>query len=177
MAEGAKINYYTTNQGNGDGSISFGDISFDGTVTADISLKGSNGNHFIELTKDGKRKGWTTACTPGAFQVEAGDLLAKENTGIFFNAKNGDVVIKATSGKLRLEANEIHLVAQGADGTEGNIEMLADGGNVSIKANNITFDSTAALKFVTTGVLNMNATLGMQILSPIVQGITCATKK
>ena len=50
------------------------------------------------------------------------------------NAKNGNIDIIATNGKIRLQANDIELVAVGEDTAEGNITMKA--------SENITGDAT-----------------------------------
>ena len=174
MAEGSKINYYSTWFGNGDGDISLGSISFDGTVTADVSLRASDGHHFLEMTKDGPRKGWTTACAPGAFNIECSELLSKEDNGFSINAKNGDIVIKANNGKIRLEANDIELSAKGPNSKEANIVLDADGGAIKLKSNNITFDATGTLKLVS-NVYQIEAEM-MKTLVSVMQGLSCATK-
>jgi hypothetical protein len=174
MTEGSKINYYTTHYGQGDGDISFGSISFDGTVTADVSLRASDGHHFFEMTKDGPRKGWTTTCAPGAFNIECSELLSKTDIGFSINSKNGDIVIKANNGKIRLEANDIELSAKGPNSKEANIVLDADGGNIKLKSNNITFDSTATMKIVS-NVYDISAEM-MKMRVSIMQGLSCATK-
>ena len=39
------------------------------------------------------------------------------------NAKNGNIDIVATNGKIRLQANDIELIAVGEDTAEGNIKL------------------------------------------------------
>ncbi len=175
MSEGSKINYYAICLGgNGDGDISFGNISFDGTCTADICLRASDGHHFLEMAKDGPRKGWTTQCAPGAFQIECAELLSKPDIGFSINAKNGDIVIKANNGKIRLEANDIELSAKGPNSKEANIVLDADGGGIKLKSNNITLDATATLKLIS-NVYDISAEM-MKTRVSIMQGLSCATK-
>jgi hypothetical protein len=174
MAEGSKINYYTTQQGNGDGDISLGNISFDGTCTADVSLRASDGHHFFEMTKDGPRKGWTTSCAPGAFNIECAELLSKSDIGFSINTKNGDIIIKANNGKIRLEANDIELSAKGPNSKEANIVLDADGGAIKLKSNNITLDATSTLKLIS-NVYDISAEM-MKMRVSIMQGLSCATK-
>lgn len=177
MPEGSKLNYWGYEFGNGDGQLSFGKISFDNAVTTDVMLKGSNGSHWMEFGKDGKRKGWTTFCAPGAFQIDCGDNLTKEQTGFYLNANNGDIRITAENGKIILTANDIQLISKGVDGTEGNISLDAQGGNIKLKGNNVTVDGTQSVKIISTGLVALEGKTGMQIIAPIVQGVTCATKK
>ena len=46
-------------------------------------------------------------------------------TGLILNAKNGNIIIVATNGKIRMEANDIELIARGEGGSEGNIRLKA----------------------------------------------------
>lgn len=177
MPEGSKLNYWGYKFGNGDGQLSFGEISYDNSVTTDVMLKGSNGAHWMEFGKDGKRKGWTTFCTPGAFQIDCGNNLTKEQTGFYLNATNGDIRITAENGKIILAANDIQIQSKGIDGTEGNIQLDANGGNIKLKGNNVTIDGTQSIKIVSTGLVALEGKTGMQILAPIIQGVTCATKQ
>jgi len=174
MAKGSKINYYSTWIGNGDGDFGLGCISFDGTCTADVSLRASDGHHFFEMTKDGPRKGWTTGCAPGAFNLECAELLSKTDNGFSINAKNGDIVIKANNGKIRLEANDIELSAKGPNSKEANITLDADGGKIKLKSRDITFDATGTTKLIS-NVYQIEAEM-MKIMVSIVQGLSCATK-
>jgi hypothetical protein len=65
LGKTAKKNYDATNAGNRHGSISFGHISADGTVTSDVCIQASDGRHGIRLEKDGPRKGCVQVTGPG----------------------------------------------------------------------------------------------------------------
>ena len=62
---------------------------------------------------------------PGNFQVECGSNRAEEDDTYMINAKNGNIDIIATNGKIRLQANDIELVAFHGETTKGNIKMVA----------------------------------------------------
>ena len=106
-----KSNYSAITYGNNHGSISFGKIHKRADVTSDVMLQASDGEHFMSMDKDGPRKGWTTFMGPGNFQVECGSNRAEEDDTCMINAKNGNIDIIATNGKIRLQANDIELVA------------------------------------------------------------------
>jgi hypothetical protein len=115
----------------GGGSISSGTITEKKDVSSALELKGADGRHFIDLTKDGTRKGWTTVNAPGAVQINAGadlksggsDPKTRQN-GIFFNAENGDIVIRSARGKIRIEGVDVEITATGS-GKEGFFTVLA----------------------------------------------------
>jgi len=155
------------------GALSFGRLSEKGDVTSSIDLTAKDGRHFIDLTENGTRKGWTTINAPGAVQISAGEDLKKEQDGIFFNSENGDIIIRARNGKLRIEALDIELVATGS-GDEGFLEVRANN-SIKFDSNNFTVNAKEALKMLTRGLMTLDGKFGMQILSPIVNGRSCAT--
>ena len=136
--KGDKCNYWAQEIGTQNGVIKFGALSPQGDVTCSVQIVGLDGRHFINMDEDGKRKGWTTVNAPGAFQINAGEDLIQinegggegrknkvEQNGIFINAENGDVTIRARNGKLRLEGLDIEMVATG-NNPEGTFWLRAN---------------------------------------------------
>ena len=105
MAE--KKNFWTQVIGAMNGSISFGGLTKDKAVTSSVEIQGLDGRHFIDLTEDGVREGWTTVNAPGAVNINAGEDLSKGQNGIFLNSENGDIIIRARDGKVRIEGTDV----------------------------------------------------------------------
>jgi hypothetical protein len=171
MAE--KKNYWTQVIGAMNGAISFGGLSKDKAVTSSIELQALDGRHFIDLTEDGVREGWTTINSPGATSINSGEDLSKGQNGIFLNAENGDIIIRAKDGKIRIEGTDVEICATGGD-PEGNFLVNANQ-SAKIDSKNITIDAKQSLKLLSTGFMTINGKLGTQILSSIVNGVSCAT--
>ncbi len=121
----AKQNYTTVKYGNNQGSIAFGQIHKQGDVTSGVMLETPDGEHQLSLDLDGQRKGWTCSTSPGNFQVECGSANEEAQDSAVINAKNGNIILLATNGKIRLQATDIELVAVGNGGAKGNIKMNA----------------------------------------------------
>ena len=81
--------------------------------------------NILFVDEDGQRKGWTSSIAPGNFQVECGSANEQSQDSLILNAKNGNIIIVATNGKIRMEADDIEFVARGSDGSQGNIKMMA----------------------------------------------------
>lgn len=169
----SKKNYTAISYGNDHGNISFGHIHKQGDVTADVILQGSDGRHQISMDKDGQRKGWTTMTAPGTFQVQCGDETKKDQNALFLNAINGDIIIKADNGRVRIEALDIDLIAKGPDNTQGNIQLKANEA-ILLKGKNITIDGSASYRLATTGQAIITANSSMRIYSSMIQGVTDA---
>ena len=121
----AKQNYTAIKYGNNQGSIAFGQIHKQGDVTSSVMLETPDGEHQLSLDLDGERTGWTCSTSPGNFQVECGSANEEAQDSAVINAKNGNIILLATNGKIRMQATDIELIAVGEGGAKGNIKMNA----------------------------------------------------
>ena len=121
----AKQNYTAIKYGNNQGTIAFGQIHKQGDVTSAVMLETPDGEHQLSLDLDGERRGWTCSTSPGNFQVECGSANEEAQDSAVINAKNGNIILLATNGKIRMQATDIELIAVGEGGAKGNIKMNA----------------------------------------------------
>lgn len=121
-------NYHTIRYGQSDGEIKFGHITADNVQSSVLLRSGRDSNHYITLDSSGDkhRKGGTICRGPGAFQVRAGDNVEKDKIGVYVEAVSGDLVLRAPSGRVRIEGVNVDITASGADGKNGNITMSAN---------------------------------------------------
>ena len=167
-----KKTYTTVKYCNDHGSITFGHIHKEADVISDVMLRGSDGEHFFSMDKDGERNGWTTSMSPGNFQVECGSNRKKDDDTCMINAKNGNIDIIATNGKIRMQANSIELVAVG-DNSEGNIVLEATE-TISLDSSKIVMNSKIKTKMVSSGVTEIIANSTLKIYGSIIRGVTDA---
>ena len=164
-----QTNYNTQKISCQDAALCFGGISKDRAVISSFEVRARDGRHIFRLDRSGKRKNWTTSISPGNFQVKAG-LDNKAGTTIYVEAENGDVVIKSLKGNIRFEAGEnIELYARKNIMMEANAQM-------DINAQNINVEARARMNVKACAFLSVNAPCGMEILSGIIRGVSCATK-
>lgn len=173
----AKQNYTSIRYGNDHGSISFGQIHKQGDVTAAVILEARDGRHQFSLDKDGQREGWTSSTSPGNFQVECGSDNEESEDSLILNAKNGNILIIASNGKIRMQATDIELVAVGEGGSKGNIVLNATE-NIKADAKKVLITAKNHYKLVSPGTGEIVANSQMQIYSSILRGVTdaCAVK-
>ena len=171
-----KKTYTTVKYSNDHGSISLGHIHKRADVISDLMLRGSDGEHFFSMDKDGQRKGWTTSMSPGNFQVECGSNRTKDDDTCMINAKNGNIDIIATNGKIRLQANSIELVAIG-DNSEGNIILEATE-TISLDATKVIVNSKVNTKILSAGVTEVIGNSCLKIYGSVIRGVSdaCAVK-
>ena len=103
-----------------------------------MTMDGPGGEDF--------RKHSTTFRGPGSFQVKHGEGVPDEQPGIFLDAENGDIVIRAANGRVRIEAIDVDIRANGSDGKRGNIIIDANDATI-MKGQVIDVNAKASAKF------------------------------
>ena len=157
------------------GSITFGKLSPEGDVTSSVAIEARDGRHFMCFDEDGPRTGYTLMSAPGSTFIESGADLTQEQIGIMILSKNGDIHLKATKGKIKLEALDIELVANG-NSPQGVIWANANE-TLKLDSKNVTIDGKQSCKVMTSGLMTISGRLGMQMLSPLIEGVSRALTK
>ena len=169
----AKQNYTAIGLGNDKGSFQAGRVHKQGDVTAGPGLYTPDGEHQLSLDIDGKREGWTVSTSPGAFQVECGSKMEEAENSVIITAVNGDVSIKATNGKIRLQGTDIELVAMGEGQTKGNIKLTSSE-NVIVETKKVLVTAKTMYKIATPGTGQMVANGVLEMYGSIIRGVTDA---
>ena len=169
----AKQNYTAIGLGNDKGSFQAGRVHKQGDVTAGPGLYTPDGEHQLSLDVDGKREGWTVSTSPGAFQVECGSKMEEAENSVIITAVNGDISIKATNGKIRLQGTDIELVAMGEGQTKGNIKLTSSE-NVIVESKKVLVTAKTMYKIATPGTGQMVANGVLEMYGSIIRGVTDA---
>jgi len=172
----AKQNYTAIRYGNDHGSLSFGHIHQPADVTAAVKLEAPDARHAFFLDKDGPRKGWTTSLSPGNFQLECGSDNEEAQDSCMINAKNGNIDIIATNGKIRIQATDIEIIAVGEGGSKGNIRIKATE-NIETDSKKLLMNAKNNYKLATSGLGEVISNSRLKIYGSIIQGVTDACAK
>ncbi len=174
--ENAKINYTATGYGNDHGALHFGRIDRNGQVTAGVQLQAKDGRHQVSLDNDGPREGYTTVTTPANFQVRCGvdkELTKVAQDSLCLNAENGNILINAGRGKIRLQAKDIEIIATDNKGVQGNIRMNASESITQNSKQNL-IHATVAFSITTIGIGNISANAVLNMYGSMIRGVTDA---
>ena len=169
----AQQNYTAIGLGNDKGSFQSGRVHKQGDVTAGPGLYTPDGEHQLSLDVDGKREGWTVSTSPGAFQVECGSKMEEAENAVIITAVNGDISIKATNGKIRLQGTDIELVAMGEGQTKGNIKLTSSE-NVIVESKKVLVTAKTMYKIATPGTGQLVANGVLEMYGSIIRGVTDA---
>jgi hypothetical protein len=145
-----KENYHTIRYGNKDGEIKFGHIHEDNVLSSFMVRSGYDSEHYMQFDSDSKRKGWTTNVCPGTFTVQAGRDTKKNQFAVVVEALNGDLWLNAPRGRIRINAENIDIIATGGDNKNGVVNIHGNEA-VNITGNNVKIKSSTASRFFSSG--------------------------
>ena len=154
-----KENFHPYYIGTEHGRLSFGKIKKSNEISACMLQSGPDGGrHYITLDETGNKeegmRGSTKSFCPGTLTVKTGKDIVnydkdskepKNIPAIFCEAENGDIIIKAANGKIRLEAEDVIINANGVDGKSGNI-TLDSNDKITLKSQIVDINGTVSTK-------------------------------
>jgi len=154
-----KENFHPYYIGTEHGRLSFGKIKKSNEISACMLQSGPDGGrHYITLDETGNKeegmRGSTKSFCPGTLTVKTGKDIVnydkdskepKNIPAIFCEAENGDIIIKAANGKIRLEAEDVIINANGFDGKSGNI-TLDSNDKITLKSQIVDINGTVSTK-------------------------------
>lgn len=172
----SKKNYQSIEYGTKDGDIKFGHIhsgtsELKGDVISDVMLQASNPLHYMTMDKDGNREGWTINRCPAVYQIKCGDTVDGKAPAFVLDAKNGDIVIKASNGRIRMEALDIDMIANGPDNTRGTINIQSNE-SINLNTKNVNINGKASARFVTSGVGEITCNTSLKMYAGLSKCVT-----
>jgi len=99
----------------------------------------------MDATGEPHRKHGTICRSEGSFQVKAGDNVEDDVPGVYVEAVSGDLVLRAPSGRVRIEGVNIDILANGFDGENGVVNINSNE-KVIIKSQTIDVSSKVSTK-------------------------------
>lgn len=160
MSERLETSWDYSRIGTTQGELKFGDVALNGTKLAAIlrnSNPGKASDHFMAYASSGKFNGSTWNQCPSTYQIICGDTPV-DNVAFVTYAKNGDIIIGAPSGRIRMFAKDIDLIASGTDNTTGYVNIITNQGIELNAGSNINIQAKANV--------NVSAEKQVQLASP-----------
>ena len=171
LGKGSKQNYTEVGWSNDKGSVRLGHIHKQGDVTAGVILQTPDAEHQLSLDIDGPRKGWTTSTSPGNFTVECGSAKEEAEDSLCLTAKNGNILITAANGKIRLQGTDIELIAVGEDDSKGNIKMEATE-SIITNSKKLMMSAKCYYRIATPGIGEVVANAVLQMYGSVFRGVS-----
>jgi len=180
MSNGPKETFEALEYGNRWGKLNFGGLNLSGQgglesdVLSGIGLQAFNSLHYVQMENDGPRKGWTLQRNPGVWEVKCADSVKEGSIGGYVQVVNGDLVFSVPNGRIRLQALNIDLRADGYNQKEGVINIDAPAGEVAISANKVKVKSQDGIKLSCPQAIDIVSNTALNLASNFVGGFTSA---
>ena len=128
---------------------------------------GVNYAQSIELILTGPLAGGIKCETPGVFEIACGELPAGktgkyQGVGGVWSAENGDIIIAAPNGSIKLLADNIELLANGDQKETGHVSVFANG-KFRTHSNRVEIDADTDIQLVCPVELNLTGTEGVHV--------------
>ena len=128
---------------------------------------GVNYAQSIELILTGPLAGGIKCETPGVFEIACGELpVGKtgkyQGVGGVWTAENGDLIIAAGNGSIRLIADNIELLANGDQKETGHVSVFANG-KFRTHSNRVEIDANTDIQLVAPVEINLTGTESVHI--------------
>jgi hypothetical protein len=162
-------NYETKRTGTKDGQVSFGHIHPD-EVKSSVMIQGQEALEYISFDQTEPRRRWLTSRCRGRYQVKCGDDIPKDKVGMWFNADSSDILIQ-TKGRIRMEAENIDLIARGPDTTKGVVNIISNE-SVNVETKKFTVNANESVSIFTDGDMFQSAINIMKIYGGSIQKMT-----
>ena len=142
-------------------------------------LQAYDSRHYMTMDIDGVRKGWTLNRSPGPTQTicasdDAGIVGNEKGIGYFLLSENGDIVIRAPKGRIRLSALDIDIRADGTDNTRGTINLDSNQ-SVNIKTGTFDVQANVGIRAFTPKTLELVGNTSLHIVGNFVNAFSSAT--
>lgn len=175
-----RINYHAYRLGNEHGEIRFGHIHDDNNLAGVLLRTGADGGrHYMQMDSTGDinqgRRGSTINVCPGSFAVLAGKDVEKETPALYQVAENGDIIIGAPKGRIRIYAENIELIATGPDGKNGNI-ILDSNEKIILNSQTIDISSKVSTKIFSEKTVDVIGKAILNIYGGLIDAADGATK-
>lgn len=181
VSSNEKISPDQTTYGNREGKIHFGylfpsNIKGDSSsALASVHLQGFHSLHYLSMIKDGPMQGTTINRSPGPYQIVcASEPTNTTEIGYFLLAENGDIIIRAPNGRVRISGIDVDIRAEGNDNTRGAINIDSNQ-SVNIKTGSFDVKADLGARIFTPNTIDMIANSSMTIISNFINGLSSAS--
>ena len=134
------------------GQLSFSDLALDGSIAGAMLRNGhpfSASDHYLRLITTGKFAGGTTNRCPGTYQIICGKTPTTD-VGFIVISEDGDLVLSAPSGRVRIIGEDVDIIAMGGGTKKGNINISANN-NVNTSGKTVETIASSKLSLASSG--------------------------
>lgn len=143
--------------------------------TSGVMLQAKDSRHYSSMDIDGPREGWTVNRCPGTYETVCADDVNPESVGYFLLCKNGDLVIGAPNGNVRIYGVNVDIIAK--NGTDNKTGVINIESNEAVNIDTQKFDVKAktGIRVFTPYTMELVANTVMKLRTNFLDGLSSAS--
>ena len=167
-----KSNFWTQVISTMNAVVKFGSISPDKQSIETLRVVGNDARHHFIMNETNKG---SILNSPGKTTIKTGSDLEREERALTIRAENGDILIDAAKGRLKIQAKEIEFVSTSDKPEEGNIEFRPQNDFEVHQCRDFVVNSSRNARIDAENLLGLKGHKQVHVITELFRGISaCA---
>ena len=115
--------------------------------------------------------------SPGKTTIQCGEDVKRDDRALSIRSKNGDILIDAVHGRIKIQAKNIEFVATSDKPEEGNIEFRPTNDFEVTKCRDFVVNSTRNARIDAQNLLGLKGHKEMHFITSLFKGVSAITLK
>ena len=172
MAE--KKNFWTQVISTMNAVVKFGSVSPDKQSIETMRVVANDSRHHFIMNETLKS---SVLMSPGKTTIQCGEDVKRDDRALSIRSKNGDILIDAVHGRIKIQAKNIEFVATSDKPEEGNIEFRPTNDFEVTKCRDFVVNSTRNARIDAQNLLGLKSHKEMHFITSLFKGVSAITLK
>ena len=172
MAE--KKNFWTQVISSMNAVVKFGSVSPDKQSIETLRVVGNDARHHFIMDETLKS---SVLNSPGKTTLKCGTDVKRDDRALTIRSENGDILIAAEHGRIKIQAKNIEFVATSDRPEEANIEFRSDNDFEVTKCRDFVVNSTRNARIDAQNLLGLKSHKEMHFITSLFKGVSAITLK
>ena len=172
MAE--KKNFWTQVISTMNAVVKFGSVSPDKQSIETMRVVANDSRHHFIMNETLKS---SVLMSPGKTTIQCGEDVKRDDRALSIRSKNGDILIDAVHGRIKIQAKNIEFVATSDRPEEGNIEFRPQNDFEVTKCRDFVVNSTRNARIDAQNLLGLKSHKQMHFVTSLFKGVSAITLK
>ena len=172
MAE--KKNFWTQVISSMNAVVKFGSVSPDKQSIETMRVVANDSRHHFIMNETLKS---SVLMSPGKTTIQCGEDVKRDDRALSIRSKNGDILIAAEHGRIKIQAKNIEFVATSDRPEEANIEFRSDNDFEVTKCRDFVVNSTRNARIDAQNLLGLKSHKELHFITSLFKGVSAITLK
>ena len=170
MAE--KKNFWTQVISTMNAVVKFGSVSPDKQSIETMRVVANDSRHHFIMNETLKS---SVLMSPGKTTIQCGEDVKRDDRALSIRSKNGDILIDAVHGRIKIQAKNIEFVATSDRPEEGNIEFRAQNDLEVQECRDFIVNSGRNTTISAVSLLGLKGNKQIHIITSLFKGVAAVT--